>query len=292
MKNKDAAKNVATKKAAIKRIAAAVLSFAVAFTFMPWGAFDSYAESNQGTEAAVVGAEKAEVWSVSINGIEAKKVIETKDGYTYLDMNGNPQLTTLYTVVLDKAADKAKLTFDRDSLVYNYNLKGDYLAGWYEDYTKGLKEYEVDIDSNGDFAPDAIQVQNPYNEDWTGGEIRYAVTFKYATDKLAAKAIASKLCPSVKAKQVGKKVKLTATAGKLANVKEQGFTVKYKFYRSKKKASGYVLAKTQKSNAYTFKKGTKNKKYYYKAKVCIYKDGKLLASTPLSNCKYVSKKWK
>lgn len=81
----------------------------------------------------------------------------------------------------------------------------------------------------------------------------------------------------------------TAAVKELKNL---GYTVKYKFYRSTKKASKYTAKVTKTSKTYTNTSGIKGKKYYYKARVQVFdKDGKLLTQTSLKQCKYASRTW-
>ena len=71
-------------------------------------------------------------------------------------------------------------------------------------------------------------------------------------------------------------VKLTAKAN-MTEVKENGYTVKYRFYQKGPKKTSYKLWKTSTSAAYTFKalkKGT----HSFKVKVSVYNaEGKLVA---------------
>ena len=71
-----------------------------------------------------------------------------------------------------------------------------------------------------------------------------------------------------------------------------GYTVKYKYYRSTKKASGYKFMTAKSKNYYINTKGTKGTRYYYKARVAVYdNDGKLIAQTELKQCKYATRGW-
>ena len=71
-----------------------------------------------------------------------------------------------------------------------------------------------------------------------------------------------------------------------------GYTVKYKYYRSTKKTSGYRLMTAKSENYYINTKGTKGTRYYYKARVAVYdNDGKLIAQTELKQCKYAARVW-
>ena len=69
-----------------------------------------------------------------------------------------------------------------------------------------------------------------------------------------------------------------------------GYTVKYKYYRSTRKASGYKAALEKAGTTYTTGKGTKGTRYYYKARLMIYdKDGKLIAKSELKQCRYATR---
>ena len=71
-----------------------------------------------------------------------------------------------------------------------------------------------------------------------------------------------------------------------------GYTVKYKYYRSTKKASGYKFMTAKSKNYYINTKGIKGTGYYYKVRVAVYnKDGKLIAQTELKQCKYATRVW-
>ena len=71
-----------------------------------------------------------------------------------------------------------------------------------------------------------------------------------------------------------------------------GYTVKYKYYRSTKKTSGYRLMTAKSKNYYINTKGTKGTRYYYKVRIAVYdNDGKLIAQTELKQCKYAARVW-
>ena len=84
------------------------------------------------------------------------------------------------------------------------------------------------------------------------------------------------------------------TAVNLSDLKDKGYTVKYKFYRSNKKTSKYA-AKSEKTidkNSYVNTTGKKGTKYFYKVRVMVYdNDGKLVAKSELKQCKYASRTW-
>ena len=112
------------------------------------------------------------------------------------------------------------------------------------------------------------------------------------------KALTAKLTPVARSAKTAKKnVKVTVRLDKqdkaiIKELKEAGYTVKYHFYRSTKKAAGYKAAVTKKTASYTNTSGKKGKKYYYKVQVRVYDaNGKLAAKTALKQCRYASRTW-
>ena len=78
----------------------------------------------------------------------------------------------------------------------------------------------------------------------------------------------------------------------IKEIKDAGYTVKYKFYRSTKKSSKYIATVTKSENTYTNTTGKKGTKYYYKARLAVYDtDGNLVAQTELKQCKYGLRTW-
>ena len=83
--------------------------------------------------------------------------------------------------------------------------------------------------------------------------------------------------------------KVTAS---IKELKDLGFTVKYRFYRSTKKAASYKSTVTKKTATYTNTSGKKGTKYFYKVQARVYdENGKLVAKTALKQCKYASRVW-
>lgn len=75
-------------------------------------------------------------------------------------------------------------------------------------------------------------------------------------------------------------------------MQEQGYTVKYRFFRSAKKASGYKAMLTKTGKTYTNTIGKKGVKYYYKVQVLVYdSEGTLVAKSALKQCKYACRTW-
>lgn len=77
----------------------------------------------------------------------------------------------------------------------------------------------------------------------------------------------------------------------ISELKELGYSVKYKFYRSMKKSSSYKSMLTKSGKTYNTN-GKAGARYYYKVQVRIYdENGKCVAKTALKQCKYATRIW-
>ena len=80
----------------------------------------------------------------------------------------------------------------------------------------------------------------------------------------------------------------------LSELKAKGYTVKYKFYRSEKKAAEYGarIEKDTDNNSYINNTGKKGTKYFYKVRVMVYDaNGSLVAKSELKQCRYATRIW-
>ena len=100
-----------------------------------------------------------------------------------------------------------------------------------------------------------------------------------------AKAYVQDLSIAVRTAKVGKKVKVTVNAD-VQKLTDNGFTVEYKFYKSTKKSSGYKNTVNKTTNTYTNTNPVKGKNYYKVKLVVKNADGAVVATTPLTQCKY------
>ena len=109
-------------------------------------------------------------------------------------------------------------------------------------------------------------------------ELMQSAKFKVTTTKTSKKSV---------------KVQLAAKSSKtmISDIKSLGYTVKYQFYRSTKKDAGYKLLKTSSKNSFISTKGTKGRKYYYKARVLVYDGKTLVAKSALRQCSYGARTW-
>ena len=109
-------------------------------------------------------------------------------------------------------------------------------------------------------------------------ELMQSAKFKVTTTKTSKKSV---------------KVQVAAKSSKtmISDIKSLGYTVKYQFYRSTKKTAGYKLFKTSSKNSFISTKGTKGRKYYYKARVLVYDGKTLVAKSALRQCSYGARTW-
>ncbi len=111
-----------------------------------------------------------------------------------------------------------------------------------------------------------------------------------AAQAASAKELASALSFKARTTKTSKgmiKVDLTVSDKKIQAIEKLGYTVKYKFYRSTKKSSGYKAMKEKDVKTYINTSGKKGTRYYYKARVMVYdSEGTLIAKTALKQCRY------
>ena len=128
----------------------------------------------------------------------------------------------------------------------------------------------------------------------TGHFSEYAVMAKAEADKKIAEQLNTLI------KEVNLKVRTSKTAkknikavvsGDVKALTDAGYTVKYKFYRSEKKASKYVSKGEKTADTYINTAGKKGTKYYYKAKAMVYSGDTLVGQTVLKQCKYGVRTW-
>ena len=201
-------------------------------------------------------------FTVSANGVVfdtitySKENIDPQDGYT------TPFDLDVFTVEIPYSLEKIDFTFTDDVLAYNYTKKGDYIKGWVDDPTVGFKEATIDVDANTDNDPDYIYVQLPYRQvgdNWEGGDLHYAVTFKRVADTNQPMTAKAKKAYTVKAKTLKKKaVKLSYK--KVMTIKNAQGKLTFK------KLSGKKI-KVSSKGTITVPKKLKKGKYTIKVKV-------------------------
>ena len=86
------------------------------------------------------------------------------------------------------------------------------------------------------------------------------------------------------------KVALSGSSDEIQAIKDLGYTVKYKYYRSTGKTKNYSARIEKKAKTYINTTGRKGTRYYYKARIMVYDaDGNLIAKSSLNQCKYTSR---
>ena len=128
----------------------------------------------------------------------------------------------------------------------------------------------------------------------TGHFSEYAVMAKEEADKKIAEQLDTMIKDvnlKVRTSKTAKKNIKAVVSGDVKAITDAGYTVKYKFYRSEKKASKYVGKVTKTSKTYVNTAGKKGTKYYYKAKALVYDGDKLVGQTVLTQCKYGARTW-
>ena len=128
----------------------------------------------------------------------------------------------------------------------------------------------------------------------TGHFSEYAVMAKDEADKKIAEQLDTMIKEvnlKVRTSKTSKKNIKAVVSGDVKAITDAGYTVKYKFYRSEKKASKYVGKVTKTSKTYINTVGKKGTKYYYKAKALVYDGDKLVGQTVLTQCKYGVRTW-
>lgn len=239
------------------------------------------AEGSTAADLIVKALDAAGMQGVGAGSGYVKSV--TKGGVTLAEKDKGPNSGWMYTV-------NGKST---QAAINGYTLKtGDMVKLYYvEDYTK-------DAGSSGwaPAAPGGEQKPEDQNKDKQTAEEPKDEETK--DDAAKVKALTGDLglkARSVKTAKGHIKVRLLADAKMQAAIKElqdMGYTVKYRFYRSTKKAAAYRSAVTKKTASYTNTSGKKGVKYFYKVQLRVYdENGKLIAATALKQCHYAARSW-
>lgn len=239
------------------------------------------AEGSTAADLIVKALNAAGMQSVGAGSGYVKSV--TKGGVTLAEKDKGPNSGWMYTV-------NGKST---QAAINAYKLQsGDTVKLYYvEDYTK-------DAGSSGwaPAAPGGEQKPEDQNKDKQTAEEPKDEETK--DDAAKVKALTGDLglkARSVKTAKGHIKVRLLADAKMQAAIKElqdMGYTVKYRFYRSTKKAAAYRSAVTKKTASYTNTSGKKGVKYFYKVQLRVYdENGKLIAATALKQCQYAARSW-
>ena len=238
---------------------------------------------------------------------DAKLVIKTDNGKVDLDKAAvkavADQAGTTGTVklIVETVKNDADICHVNLKLVTSNGAVTDFKGGNVKvtiNLTKELAAKElvcVYIDDNGIYT----LVEGVLNADGTytfttGHFSEYAVMAKAEADKKIAEQLDTMIKDvnlKVRTSKTAKKNIKAVVSGDVKALTDAGYTVKYKFYRSEKKASKYVAKATKAGKTYVNTAGKKGTKYYYKAKALVYDGDKLVGQTVLKQCKYGARTW-
>ena len=238
---------------------------------------------------------------------DASLVIKTDNGKVDLDK-------TALAAVAEQAGTTGTVrlvveTVKTDADICHVNLKLVTSNGAVKDFkggnvkvtinlTKELAAKElvcVYIDDNGIYTlVDGVLNADGTYTFTTGHFSEYAVMAKAEADKKIAEQLDTMIKDvnlKVRTSKTAKKNIKAVVSGDVKAITDAGYTVKYKFYRSEKKASKYVAKATKAGKTYVNTAGKKGTKYYYKAKALVYDGDKLVGQTVLKQCKYGVRTW-
>ena len=238
---------------------------------------------------------------------DAKLVIKTDNGKVDLDKTAVKALadqagtTGTVKLIVEIVKTDADICHVNLKLVTSNGAVTDFKGGNVAvtiNLTKELAAKElvcVYIDDNGIYT----LVNGQKNADGTytfttGHFSEYAVMAKEEADKKIAEQLDTMIKDvnlKVRTSKTAKKNIKAVVSGDVKAITDAGYTVKYKFYRSEKKASKYVGKVTKTSKTYVNTAGKKGTKYYYKAKALVYDGDKLVGQTVLTQCKYGVRTW-
>ena len=254
-------------------------------------------ESEVETTGAAGSAVTTSPTTVKLSGTTASVTVKADNQKEILKQAKEKKSAQVVLVVANsdtKGAEKLEMNLDKSFLE---SLLKDTSAKLVVKTPLGQKTYERD------------ELQKLINET-TGTTVKAEIN-KDNVDAQTEEPIDDNAAKIAKAKSIVKDLKLVARSSKTAKknikavlksdakvnasikeLKDLGFTVKYRFYRSTKKAASYKAAVTKKTAAYTNTSGKKGTKYFYKVQARVYdENGKLVAKTALKQCKYASRTW-
>lgn len=187
------------------------------------------------------------------------------------------------------AAEKAAKDFIRNSLTVDGNV---IIGADAENYTVILEASEK---YNG-LSPAVKAAVDRYLKAQTGKtmqeltdeaeKIRTEISEKNISDKVKT------LSVKVRSARTSKKnIRITVKCD-VSEITDAGYTIKYRFYRSVKKSSGFKARIDKSTNSFINTAGKKGARYYYKASILVYdKNDRLIAQSELKQCRYTKKLW-
>ena len=262
------------------------------YNLNPISGVEEMPESEVATTGKIGSASTSSPTEVKVTGTTAVATVKAENQKEILKQAKENQSSEVVLVVADtdaKGADKVELNLDKAFL---QSLLKDTKAKLIVKTPFGQKTYDrEDMQALVDSAAGST-IKTEINADNVDRGDDEAAKLEKAKELTASLSLTAR-----SAKTAKKNVKVTlkldkASAAAIAELQDMGYTVKYKFYRSTKKASKYAAKITKTSKTYINTKGVKGKKYFYKARVMVYdQDGKLVTYSKLTQCKYAARVW-
>ena len=226
--------------------------------------------------------------SYTATGLKGADTLTGTVTYTYTNSEG-----TAYTADTIDCSKAGTYTITASGLA-NDNYDVTYTAG---KLTINARSYSGSSRSSSTKTDTNATDTEKKDTDATGTDTKDTETAEETAAKVeAAKTGASSASAKARSEKTSKgyiKVVFkpdTKTQKFIDEMKAQGYTVKYRFYRSTKKSSDYKSMLTKSTKTYINTLGEAGTRYYYKAQVRVYDgSGKLIAKTALKQCKYATR---
>ena len=254
-----------------------------------------------------------DIGQVTLDNKTLETIAAEAEGDTVrLIVNGNTQLKEAQKSVLDIIGDRGHI-FDLAAIIsgkYIHDFRGGraHVTLPVPEKLKGKDIVIIHINDKG-----ICEILNHTVETAGADSLIKFTTSHFSTFAVVEKADVEKIIDKQNADKINsliREAKLKATTSKTAkknvkvkiagvknskslikDIEAMGYTAKYKFYRSTKKASKYTALKTKDTDTYINTAGRKGTKYYYKAKVLVYDGKTLIAQTELKQCRYGVRSW-
>ena len=273
---------------------AAVVAAKDAYDALPADA-KNYVTNVVTLNAALKAVEKAEAYSVAgmVNALptiakltvaDKEAVKAAKDAYkAYRDTEGYASFTYTTSYKFDDALAQIK-NLEKDAIVDAYKaLNNKYVADKLT--AEDAAAVKALQDAIAAYIEEYAETPGVAIENGTAKIAAVVAALAPEFGDAEAKAYVQDLAIAVRTAKSGKKVKVTAKAD-VQTLVDNGYTVTYKFYKSTKKGSGYKNTVNKTTNTYTNTNPVKGKNYYKVKLVVKNADGAVVATTPLTQCKY------
>ena len=256
---------------------------------------------------------KTDIGQVTLDNKTLETMAAEAEGDTVrLVVNENTQLKEAQKSVLDIIGDRGHI-FDLGAIIsgkYIHDFRGGraHITLPMPEKLKGKDIVIIYINDKGiceilNHTMETVGAEE-YIKFTTSHFSNFAVVEKADAEKIIEKQNADKINSLIReaklkattSKTTKKSIKVKIGEAKNSNslikeAKAMGYTVKYKFYKSTRKASKYIALKTKDTDTYINTAGKKGTKYYYKAKVLVYDGKTLIAQTELKQCRYGVRSW-